>query len=369
MGTFEVSNTAASAGMSRRAFVGAGVVAGLAALGLVSFSGVARADEEGATRTVTDARGEVEIPVDPQRIVDLSGNSDILSILGYSVVGTANSDAYDYTKFPVYLEDTLEGAKILGYSMQDTMDIEAILELEPDLIIISTVQEKMYEQLKTLAPTIMIELAQINWKDDIHEFAEVMQAEEAADAWLAAYEDKASAMGGQIKAEYGEETTYLAILASGGQIFVFDSAGVGMVMYEDMGLAKPAGMPAQENISLPVVDYEGLAQIDSDYLIVVTTDADYETLSASAIYQSMRPVQEGHVVVLPSSPYFNEGYSPIGKNVFVSEFPYLLAGESVEDAQAQAKEDMAAASEAEDGADSGEDAADGGDAADEAEQA
>ena len=62
------------------------------------------------TMTVTDARGEVTIPANPQRIVDLSGNSDILSILGYSVVGTANSDAYDYTKFPSYLEDTLQGA-------------------------------------------------------------------------------------------------------------------------------------------------------------------------------------------------------------------------------------------------------------------
>lgn len=78
----------------------------------------------------------MEIPADPQRIVDLSGNSDILSILGYSVVGTANSDAYDYTKFPTYLEDTLQGAEILGYSMQDTMDIEAVMNLDPDLIII-----------------------------------------------------------------------------------------------------------------------------------------------------------------------------------------------------------------------------------------
>lgn len=91
---------------------------------------------------MTDVRGEVEIPADPQRIVDLSGNSDILSILGYSVVGTANSDAYDYTKFPTYLEDTLQGAEILGYSMQDTIDIEAVMNLAPDLIIISTVQEK-----------------------------------------------------------------------------------------------------------------------------------------------------------------------------------------------------------------------------------
>ena len=54
--------------------------------------------------------------------------------------------------------------------MQDTMDIEGILELEPDLIIISSVQEKMYEQLQQFAPTVMIELAQIDWKEDIKTF-------------------------------------------------------------------------------------------------------------------------------------------------------------------------------------------------------
>ena len=66
--------------------------------------------EDSKTITVTDAKGKVEIPADPKRIVDISGNSDILSILGYSVVGTANSDAYDYTKFPSYLEKKLAGA-------------------------------------------------------------------------------------------------------------------------------------------------------------------------------------------------------------------------------------------------------------------
>src|SRR5471030_1693972 len=73
--------------------------------------------EEKKTVKVTDVKGEVEIPADPERIVDLSGNSDILSILGYKVIGTANSDAYDYKKLPTYLEDTLKGATILGYKI------------------------------------------------------------------------------------------------------------------------------------------------------------------------------------------------------------------------------------------------------------
>lgn len=274
----------------------------------------------GGTVTVTDARGPVEIPANPQRIVDLSGNSDILSILGYSVAGTANSDAYDYTKFPSYLEDTLAGAKILGYSMQDTMDMEGILELDPDLIIISSVQEKMYDQLQKIAPTVMIELAQINWKDDIRAFAEIFGKEAQANDWLSDYEAQAAKLGASIRQSHGEETTWLALLASGGQLFVFDAAGIGSILYEDMGLAKPANMPSQENISLPVITYEGLAQIDADYMIVVGTEADTKSLKASSIYKNMRAVTDGHVIELPSSPYFNMGYSAIGRKLFIEEF-------------------------------------------------
>ena len=276
------------------------------------------------TITITDSVGQVEIPKNPQRIVDISGNSDILSILGYSVIGTANSDAYNYKKLPSYLEDTLKDAKILGYSLQDTVDIEGILELNPDLIFISKTQEKVYNQLKNIAPTVMIELEQIDWKQDLHKLAEILNKQDVANEWIAQYEKNAQQKGEEIKNIYGEDTTYLALLASGGQLFVFDAAGIGSILYDDMNLSKPQNLPKQTNISLPVINYEGLSEIDSNYLILVGTDTDIENLKQSPIYQNLRSVKNGNVVELPSSPYFNMGYSCIGRNVFVNEFPSLM---------------------------------------------
>ena len=276
------------------------------------------------TVTVTDVRGEVEIPADPQRIVDLSGNSDILSILGYKVVGTANSDAYDYTKFPSYLEDTLSGAKILGYSMQDTMDIEAVMNLNPDLIVISTVQEKMYDALSEIAPTVMIQLEALNWKDDVRALGKVFDKEDVANEWIANYESKAKEAGDKIKAKYGDNTTYLSFLASGGQFFVFDGAGFGDVLYKDMGLAKPVGMPKQTDISLPVVTYEGLAAIQADYIFAIATEEDLAQLEANSIWNNLPAVKNGNVVVLESSPYFNQGYSSIGREILVDEIGDML---------------------------------------------
>lgn len=279
---------------------------------------------KGNTITVTDVRGNVEIPADPQRIVDLSGSSDILSILGYDVIGTANSDGYDYTKFPSYLEDTLAGAEILGYSMQDTMDIEAVMNLNPDLIVISTVQEKMYDQLSEIAPTVMIQLEALNWKDDVRNLAKVFGKEDVAEAWLTNYETKAKEAGDKIKAEYGEDTTYLSILEGQGSFYVFDGAGFGDVLYNDMQLAKPAGMPEQSNIQLPVVNYEGLATIKADYIFTMAKEEQVAQIENNSIWKSLPAVKEGHAIMLGASPYFNQGYSCIGREKLVDEIGDML---------------------------------------------
>ena len=295
-------------------------------VGCASNSATNEDKVNGNTVTVTDVRGEVEIPADPQRIVDLSGNSDILSILGYDVIGTANSDAYDYTKLPSYLEETLSGAEILGYSYQDTMDVEAIMNLNPDLIVISTIQEKMYDQLSEIAPTVMIQLEALNWKDDVRALGKVFGKEDVANEWIANYEAKAKEAGDKIKSEFGEDTTYLSILANPNGFNVFDGAGFGDVLYSDMGLAKPVGMPEQTDVSLPVVSYEGLASIQADYIFVMGSDEELAQIKSNPIWNSLPAVKEGHVIELPSSPYFNQGYSSIGRELLVNEIGDMLNG-------------------------------------------
>lgn len=315
--------------MKKRSILKTVIVACMASMIFVGCSTNSTAKdvkEEKKNITVTDVRGQVEIPEKPERIVDLSGNSDILSILGYKVTGTANSDAYDYTKFPTYLEDTLKGATILGYSMQDTMDVEGIMNLNPDLIVISTVQEKMYDQLSAIAPTVMIKLEALNWKEDLKAIAKVFNKEEAANTWLSNYAKKSKDLGDKIKETYGKDTTYLSFLASGGQFYVFDGAGFGSVLYEDMGLSKPEGMPKQNDISLPVVTYEGLASIKSDYIFVIATDEDLKVLETNAIWNSLPAVKEGKVVNLAASPYFVQGYSSIGRQVLLDEIMEMLNG-------------------------------------------
>ena len=75
------------------------------------------------------------------------------------------------------------------------MDVEAIMNLNPDLIVISTIQEKMYDQLSEIAPTVMIQLEALNWKDDVRALGKVFGKEEVANEWIANYEAKAKEAG------------------------------------------------------------------------------------------------------------------------------------------------------------------------------
>lgn len=210
--------------------------------------------------------------------------------------------------------------------MQDSMDVEAVMNLEPDLIIISTVQEKMYDQLKEVAPTVMIKLEALNWKDDLNAFAKIFGKEDAAKEWISKYETKALKVGEEVKKAKGENTTYLAFLASGGQFFIFDKAGFGSVLYEDLKLSVPSGMPQQKDISLPVVTYEGLASIKSDYIFVIGTNDDLAQLEKNNIWKNIPAVKDGKVIKLPASPYFNQGYSSVGRDILLDEITEMVNG-------------------------------------------
>jgi iron complex transport system substrate-binding protein len=296
---------------------------GLVAIAIISFSifsGCSKKAEEvkekPVTKVVSTVKGNVTIPTEPKRIVDISGSSEELLILNHTPVGTANADSYKTTEKPSYLKDKLASTKLVGFSMMDTMDIEAILKLDPDLIIMSERQTKIYEQLKAIAPVVMLKDYANDWRSKLNDVSKLFGQEKDAQKWLTAYDKKAINVGSEIEKKNGKQT-YLSILASSGKFYIFSDAAIGSMLLTDMKLAQPVNMPKQEGISLPVVTMEGLSSIDADHIVVIATDADKKDLEASSVWKSMRAVKAGNVTLLPSSPYFAQGYAPIGRELLL----------------------------------------------------
>ncbi|NFO31763.1 iron-hydroxamate ABC transporter substrate-binding protein [Clostridium botulinum] len=291
----------------------------IATLGIVtgcSSNNNSKTSSKEETRIVQSVKGEMEIPKNPQRIVDISGSSEELVLLGHTPIATANVDSYETDKVPSYIEEKLGNAKVVGHSMMDTMDIEVILSAEPDLIIMAPRQEKIYDQLKEIAPVVMLEDKSNDWEAKFKDVANLFGQEEEAQKWLDNYYDKAKKLGDEIKSTNGEKT-YLTVLASSGQFMVFTEGGIGTVLKDDMGLPQPDNMPEQDGITLPIVSMEGLTEINADHIILIATESDKTDLEKNTVWKEMRAFKEGNVTILDASPYFSQAYNPIGRELLL----------------------------------------------------
>lgn len=290
----------------------------IATLGIVTgcSNGASENNTKEETRTVESVKGKVEIPADPKKIVDISGSSEELVLLGHTPVATANVDSYETNKVPSYIEDKLGNAKVVGHSMMETMDIEGILAAEPDLIIMAPRQEKIYDQLKEIAPVVMLEDKSNDWEAKFKDVATLFGQEEQAQKWLNDYYKKAQKLGEEIKSANGEKT-YLTVLASSGQFMVFTEGGIGTVLKDDMKLPQPKNMPKQDSITLPTVTMEGLTEIDADHIIVIATESDKADLEKSTVWKEIRAVKDGNATILDASPYFSQAYNPIGRELLL----------------------------------------------------
>lgn len=272
--------------------------------------------DKSETRVVQSVKGEVKIPSNPKKIVDISGSSEELLLAGYKPVATANVDSYETDKLPSHIREELKGVKIVGHSMMDTMDMEAILEVNPDLIIMSQRQEKIYDQLKEIAPVVMMKDYANDWRSKLTDVSKLFDKEEEAKSWLQKYDEKATKLGKEVIEKNGEKT-YLPVLASSGQFMVFSDGGIGTLINDDMKLARPKNMPKQDGITLPMVSMEGLTDIDADHIVVIATEADKKDLENSAIWSQIRAVKDGNVTILDAAPFFSQSYNPIGKELLL----------------------------------------------------
>ncbi|MDF2567439.1 MAG: fhuD [Oscillospiraceae bacterium] len=268
------------------------------------------------SRVVSTLKGDVEVPASPTKIVDISGSSEELILLGITPVGTANIDSYQTDKVPSYIQDKLGSAKVVGHSMMETMDMEKILACDPDLILMSQRQEKIYDQLKEIAPTIMIKDYANDWRGKFKDVSKLFDKENVATEWLSDYDKKAQEFG-KIVLEKNGDKSYLPVLSVSGSFMVFSDSALGSIINDDMKLKRPDKMPKQDGITLPTVTMEGLTKIDSDYVIVIATEADKKDLEKSSVWKNIRAVKNGNATILSAIPYFTQVYNPIGKELLL----------------------------------------------------
>ncbi len=124
------------------------------------------------TVSIKDVMGTSEIPENPKKVVILTNEGvEALLTLGVKPVGAVTGvtgDWYEHTKS--------ELADVKPVGKEKAPNLEAIAALKPDLIIGNKMRhEKIYTQLKAIAPTVFSDTIRGSWKDNFKFYAEVFK--------------------------------------------------------------------------------------------------------------------------------------------------------------------------------------------------
>lgn len=272
----------------------------------------ADAEASGAfPRTVEHALGLTEIPAPPQRVVtlDMSFVDAAFTLetptYGYTTFGDSTGELPDY--FGAAREAYAAEAEHLGDLMAP--NVEAIAELEPDLILSASVRhEDIYDELSAIAPTVMSDSAGAGWKDNLRLTAETLGKEELAEERIAAYEERAVTVGDEVNDAAGDPE--VSIVRFVDVVRLYQAASFSGVVFEDAGIARPENQRDTENFIVELSPEE-LGQADADHVFyTIYNDSEVEKVLQQAMDSglweaSLSAARDGHAYEVPDETWMS----------------------------------------------------------------
>ncbi|MCQ4085542.1 ABC transporter substrate-binding protein [Saccharibacillus sp. JS10] len=275
---------------------------------------------EGEMVTYASDVGDIQVPKNPQRIVDLTAfTTGYFVALDAPVVGALTGAIHNK-----YIEKQLaaEGTTDLG----ELPTAEPILSLKPDLIIAYKGTEGL-DQLSAIAPVVQLEYGKHNYKDLMIEMGKLTNREDAAKAWVEKWEAKIAELKPQMQEIVGDRTvSILNPYDKGLYVFGHNYGRGGEILYGEFGLKAP------EKAQAEVIDSgTGFASISLELLpeyagdIIFTSrwsgdDSDPQKIYGNSIWKNLPAVKAGHVFQLDAtSDTYNDPVSLEGQLDFITE--------------------------------------------------
>jgi iron complex transport system substrate-binding protein len=251
-------------------------------------------------RVVHHIMGETCIPLKPQRIVTLW-----ISILGNTLalnVKPVGSTYYTGEPFPEYLRDQINGVEFVGNLTEP--NLEKILLLNPDLILVNSRLQNIYEHLSYIAPTVMMEfpIPPPSWKQQLQELATVLDKEETANHLMDEYWQRIE----QLKQSLGELRCQLQVsvasVTSSGEIYAYGEKHLVGTILNDIGLQRPISQRG-DFYYINNISEERLSDLDGDVLFVLTNEEQrtrelLERLQQKPLWQQLNAVQQNRVYLV-----------------------------------------------------------------------
>lgn len=271
------------------------------------------------TRSYTDYLGhQVEISPAPQRVIFVGETFGDLLALDVKAVGGG------FIKDFVF-EDQVKDLELIDFPI----NLEKTLELNPDLIITGNTDEKEYEQLIKIAPTIMFDTF-APLEDRLTLLGDLLGKQQQAKDWLAQYQAKNDAMWKKLYEDVIEpgETASVFTYYPGDRLFVMARTGLSQVLYGPSGF-KPVDMIQEvldANKGFEQISMEVLSKYAGDRIFILNATAEEAQkstteLTKSRIWLDLPAVKKGHVYYIDITKASSDATS---REWLLEELPRIL---------------------------------------------
>ncbi|MHA6480525.1 ABC transporter substrate-binding protein [Paenibacillus sp. strain BS8-2] len=261
--------------------------------------------------------GDIEVPRNPQRIIDTTGfMTGYYLALGLKPVGVMEG-----AMTTPYFEGMLEGVTSLG----NAPTAENILALEPDLIVVYTGTEGI-DKLEEIAPVVAIQYGKLSYKEQMIEIGKLTNKEAEANAWVEQWEKKISELKPQVQAAVGDKTvSILNPYSKGLYVFGHNYGRGGEIIYGEFGLKAPEEAQKQvidSGTGWASISLETLPQFAGDIIFTCPwsgDDADPAAVYDNALWKGLPAVQAGNTFELnPLADTYNDPVSLEAQLSFIS---------------------------------------------------
>ncbi|MEH7374864.1 ABC transporter substrate-binding protein [Neobacillus drentensis] len=283
--------------------------------------------------TVEHAMGSTTIKGTPKKVVILTNEgTEALLALGVKPVGAVQSWLGD----PWYdhIKKDMDGVEVVG--VEGEVNVEKIASLKPDLIIGNKLrQEKVYDQLSAIAPTVFSETLRGDWQENFKLYAKALNLEEKGNKVLSDFDQHVADLKGKLGDKVNQQVSVVRFMAGKSRIYYTDSFSG--VIFDKLGFKRAAQQKAlftpDNKLGLLAVEVgkEVIPKMDGDLLFYFTyaPPGDKAALDTAKewtndpLWKNLNAVKSGNVHEV-SDATWNTAGGVLAANIMLDDLEKIL---------------------------------------------
>ncbi|MBT2738163.1 ABC transporter substrate-binding protein [Bacillus sp. ISL-7] len=283
--------------------------------------------------TVKHAMGSTTIKGTPKKVVILTNEgTEALLALGVKPVGAVQSWLGD--PWYEHIKKDMDGVEVVG--VESEVNVEKIASLKPDLIIGNKLrQEKVYDQLSAIAPTVFSETLRGDWKDNFKLYAKALNLEAKGNEVLNAYDTHVEDLKAKLGDKVNQEVSVVRFMAGKSRIYYTDSFSG--VLFNQLGFKRAAQQEAlftpDNKLGLLAVEVgkEVIPKMDGDLLFYFTyaPPGDQAAIDTAKewtndpLWKNLNAVKSGHVYEVSDATWNTSG-GVLSANIMLDDLEKIL---------------------------------------------